>query len=570
MGLFNKSAKKKKRGKVVIWVIVIAVIAFLFWPIDEEDGYYGRDDWAYDDDSNYREDDEWVSQNEGYIDTAEIGDAAGAFGANNREELVAYYGKDVIRDRVVQLKGNGEDTVTILMYMNGSNLESEDQEATTDLSEMIQAAGVSDKVNILVQTMGTKTWDKKLGISSKRTERYKLDGNGLTLLDGSLPQLDCTKTSTLSDFIKWGTRAYPADRYILLFWDHGGGAIYGFGYDEWNSDESAALTIDEMQQAFKEAGVFFDFIGMDCCIMSSLEVGCAFYDYCDYAILSEDFESGLGWDYTKWITTLYNNTSVDTVTLGKQICDDMVQANVDNTSWGDNSIMAVIDESMIKLLYSSWKAFAYDTEDTLKSQNYGRKVLPKHGGRTMPIFAGVDGKKPGSRAGYFYNLFFGDDYDDEEYSLADYSEVDIMAAASSIKSDVSDLLKTAISNTIVYVSYTSGDANLTGLAVTLPYGDSQGYQSMRVIFKNIGMDQEYIDWLEQFVGLSNSDDYYDYDSFDDDWNGWDDYDYDYWDDYDYYDDYDDCFSLWDVFFDDDEFDDYGFDDMDYDDYWWCW
>ena len=86
--------------------------------------------------------------------------------------------------------------------------------------------------------------------------------------------------------------------------------IKNLGYDEWNADENATLTIDEMQSALKDAGTFFDFIGMDCCIMSSLEVCCALYDFCDYMILSEDFESGLGWYYTDFINAMNNNPDV--------------------------------------------------------------------------------------------------------------------------------------------------------------------------------------------------------------------------------------------------------------------
>lgn len=522
--------KKKRKRRIIIGVVIVAILAFLFWPVDDEEFDYSES-----------------------RDNTEVGVAMSGSGSDNRDALAERFGSDVIRDYYSKVKGNGEDTVTLLVYMNGSNLESEAQEATEDLSEMVAGAGVSDKVNILVQTMGTKSWDKKWGISSKRTERYKLDGTGLKLVDGSLKQLDCTRTETLADFLKWGVKNYPADRYMLVFWNHGGGAIYGFGYDEWVSDESAALTIDEMRDAFKQAGVFFDFIGMDCCIMSSLEVCCAFYDYCDYTILSEDFESGLGWSYTKWIKSLYNNTSISTVDLGKQICDDMVKANVDNVREGDNSIMALIDETMVKLLYNTWKEFAYDAEDTLKSKNFSRKVLPKRGGRALPALATAYGVAENtalpSRLGFFSELLFGDD---DAPTLEEYCEVDIMSAASSINSDVSELLKSAISNALVHVSYSEGDAHLTGLAVSLPYGDQNGYASMREIFSNVGMDQEYINWLEQFVYLE-SDNYYDYSDFDDDWYGWDTYD-------DYYDDDDDYFSLWDYFFGDDDFGEYGFDD----------
>lgn len=534
-------------GILIVLAIIICGVLFVSWLFgdDEDDGYDYYDE-------NYV----------GYHNPNGNGNQGNASvtngGSVTRDSISELIDISAVREKQVKLKGNGEDTVTILMYVNGSDLESEDGEATTDLSEIIAGAGNSDKVNILVQTMGTKTWKKELGIASNHTQRYKLDGSGLKLLKDDLGQLDCTRPETLSDFIKWGATNYPADRYILLFWNHGGGSVYGFGYDQWVSDEKATLTIDEIQDALHSAGVFFDFIGMDCCIMSTLETCCAFYDYCDYAILSEDFESGLGWAYTNWIKKLYANTSIPTTELGTIIVDDMVSANTRDSEWGDESIMTLIDESMIKVLYTAWTDFAYANTNTLTSKNYSRAMKPKQGGRVHPLL------KRG-----LWDSFYSY-YTEDEYSLSDYYEVDIMSAASSISSGQSDVLQAALAATLVHTAYTSGDSNLTGLAVTLPYGDSEAYSSMRTIFSNIGMDSKYISWLEQFVYSEASDNYYDYSDFDDSWDGWDDYEEDYdWSDWDYYDDEEywdgDFFGFSDFDFLDsfnswlDNHDDYGYD-----------
>ena len=333
--------------------------------------------------------------------------SATAISTSAGEDFSRYFPDGVIRDKKVTPKGNGEDTVTILVFMNGSNLESEDSEATTDLSEMV-AAGSSEKVNIIVQTMGTKKWDKKFGIAPDRSLIYKVEGNGLTLLKDDIGQQDCTAEKTLSDFIIWGAQNYPADRYALLFWNHGGGPVYGFGYDEWNSDENAALTIDEMQSAMKRAGVYFDFVGMDCCLMSCLEVCCAFYDYCDYMVLSEDFESGLGWEYTSWLKALYKNTSMDTVELGRMICDSMVEAN-ETQEGGDKSSMTVIDMSVLKVLYAAWTDFAYANESALLGTNFSRPTKRVLGGRTLPRLSRND--RP---YGWSFDFFGLDEYGEED------------------------------------------------------------------------------------------------------------------------------------------------------------
>ncbi len=465
-------------------------------------------------------------------------------------------GDGAVRNAQVQLKGDGTDTVTVLVYMNGSNLESDDGEASTDLSEIV-AAGSSDRVNILVETLGTRNWSARYGIASDRSQIYKVNGEGLSLVKDDLGQLDCTAEESLRDFIIWGVQNYPADRYILHFWDHGGGPVYGFGYDEWVRDENAALTIDEMQRALKAAGVYFDFVGMDCCLMSCLEVCCAFYDYCDYMVLSEDFESGLGWNYTNWVKKLYENPSIPTEELGRIISDDMVLANERDTEFGDRSIMAVIDMSMLKVLYTAWTDFAYDNENTLLGKNYSRKVRRSIGGRVLPAMA-----EKGNHGGWNWDYYgYGDSYEVDETSMAEYYITDIMEVASSIDSEKSDALSSAINAALVYVRSTKSDAGLTGIAVSLPYGDSDYYRSMRQIFSNIGLDSDYIEWLGKFVNSSGADVSSDHEYWDDHWDGWDYYEDDYdWNEWDYAGEY----------YDDSMWDDYGWDDWDFENSWNYW
>lgn len=82
---------------------------------------------------------------------------------------------------------------------------------------------------------------------------------------------------------------------------------------------------------------------------------------------------------------------------------------------------------------------------------------------------------------------------------------------------------------------------MTGLSVTLPYGDSEFYGYLYPVFTGVGMDADYVGWLEKFVYAEGYNDYYDYESwYEDDWEGWDDYE----DDWDWID--------W-LFFEDDDY-----------------
>jgi len=458
-------------------------------------------------------------EDEGYeADTA--GGSVGDYAASVDAAVAKINGKitdnhSAVREKQVELKNDGTDVVTVLVYMNGSNLETEYGEATTDLTEMI-AAGSSDKVNVLVETVGTKKWRKKYGIASDHSQIYKVENDGLTLVKDDLGQLDCAAPETLSDFIKWGVKNYPADRYILQLWGHGSGPVYGFGMDD-RSDDEDTLATDEIQQALSEAGVFFDFIGMDCCVMSCLEVCLALNGYCDYMILSEDFESGLGWSYTGWLKQLMQNSSTDTVTLAKCAIDDMVADNEQDDEGGD-SILALIDESMIKVLFTAWVDFAYANEDELFDTNYSRKIARK-----------------GPSRGFLFDWaqdFFSDDAD-----MSDLYITDIMAVAENIDSPEADALKSAVSQAVVYSNATEGDKGFTGISVTLPYSDPEFYAELENVFLNCGIDEEYIEWLSGFAGEASYDSYFDYNEWDDSWEGWDEYDDDYdWEDWEYYDD----------------------------------
>ena len=425
--------------------------------------------------------------------------------------------------------GTGAKSATIMVYMNGSDLESNSGEASTDISEMI-ASGIGKNVNVIIQTMGTRRWQDH-GISSQTAQTYRISDGKLELVRDGLGQLDCTKKETLSEFIGFCKSNYPADRYLCLFWDHGGGPVYGFGYDEWQA-EGASLTIAEMAQAFSEnSDIHFDMIGMDCCIMASVETCYALSPFCKYALLSEDFESGLGWYYTDWMKKLEADPGMATPLLGKNIIDDIITDN-ETTEGGASACMCLFNEATIEGVLNAWKAYAYKNEEALLGTNYSREHTAK--GRAGFDLWGVgdDGHyyddDEGGYGGYDdYWDYWG--YDGSNVTLDQYYISDMLALTESIDNSSEEaknlisFLKAAVS----YYGHTSDKNELTGMAVSLPYGDPDFYQEMKSVYQQIGLDQEYVGWLEQFVSASGGNDYYDFGSFDSSWGGWGSYEQEY-------------------------------------------
>lgn len=410
--------------------------------------------------------------------------------------------------------GTDAKSATIMIYMNGSDLETDAGEATADISEML-ASGIGENVKVVIQTMGTKKW-QNYGISAKTSQRYAIKGGKLTLVQDSLGQLNCGAAETMSDFIDFSKRSYPAERYIFLFWNHGGGPVYGFGYDD-NSQSEDSLTLDEMVSAFSEhRDISFDLIGMDCCIMANLETCSALAPFCRYTVLSEDFESGLGWSYTKWMKTFEENPGISTPVLGKQIIDTMVAAN-ETEEGGDTSTMVLVDEAAVSELFPAWINYAYANSEKLLDKNYSRKHKAK--GR-----------------GFISSMIDSWLYDDSDVTLSDYYISDVLAMVENIgvDDDIAGALKQSLKKAVVYFGHTSDKNELTGLAVSLPYGDSDYYRQLYDVYTRCGFDSNYIAWLENFVSAVGYESYYDYDDFENSWDGWSSYGSGWQDEGDYY------------------------------------
>jgi len=474
--------EKTPRKKPIILTIILTILAVLgglfliimLIPYDEEE-------------AETQEAEEAVETAEEYSDEAEVETAQ-----NSAEDPSGIEPISV---------GTDAKSATILIYMNGSDLETQGGLATEDISEMLDS-DIGDNVNVIIQTMGTKKW-QDYGISSKTSQIYRVNKGRLELVKDELGQLDCTDKKTLSDFIDYGVKHYPAERYMFVFWDHGGGPVYGFGYDEWQGEEDS-LTLDEMREAFEEhKDVHFDIIGMDCCIMANMETCYALSPYCKYSVLSEDFESGLGWHYTGWMEEFEKNPGMSTPLLGKKIVDEMVSSNEEDGENGGSSTMVLVNENAVSGLYNAWVEYAYRNTDNLLDINYSKQHMAKGKGLISDLV----------------ELWNGDN---SNVTMSDFYVSDMLAIVESVgtEDEKTDDLRSALKASIAYFGHTSDKNELTGLAVLLPYGDPDYYDQLAEVYSNCGIDDDYIEWLEKFVDSEGAGNYHDYSDFENSWGGW--------------------------------------------------
>ena len=120
---------------------------------------------------------------------------------------------------------------TVLVYLCGSNLESEMGAASDDIREMLASgAGASGAVNVLAATGGSARW-QAYGISGARVQYYSLNGDAPLLL-AEAGRASMGSADTLAAFLRYGLANAPAERTALILWDHGGGLVYGLCEDE--------------------------------------------------------------------------------------------------------------------------------------------------------------------------------------------------------------------------------------------------------------------------------------------------------------------------------------------------
>jgi len=249
--------------------------------------------------------------------------------------------------------GDADTTWTVLVYMCGSDLESQGGLATDNLVELT-GSQLSDNVKFVIQTGGASNWRNNV-ITAKKIERYEAEPSGIAFIEDK-PLASMGEASTLSDFISWGTKKYPADRTMLIFWDHGGGSLAGVCADELftRKGEIDTLTLPEMARALKKANHHFDIIGFDTCLMATLETAQAVEPWGDYLIASEETEPGGGWAYDTWPAWLAEYPGVAPDELSRAICDSYFYKCV-STHTDDMSTLSVTDLSKVPALAKAFE-----------------------------------------------------------------------------------------------------------------------------------------------------------------------------------------------------------------------
>ena len=374
------------------------------------------------------------------------------------------------RDKYTVIKGGKKDTVTVMVYMCGADLESQNGMATSDLKEMVNA-NLSDSINLLVYTGGARKWKNNV-VSANANQIYKIENGSLTRLVENDGNASMTSPSTLASFIKYGNANYPANRMVLILWDHGGGSVSGYGYDE-RYGKGQTMTLAGINEALKSAGVKFDFIGFDTCLMATVENGLMLSQYADYMIASEETEPGTGWYYTNWLNKLSANSSMNTVQIGKTIVDDFVEVS-NRQARGQATTLSVVDLAELSATVpTELKDFSVETNELIQNKQYKKVSSARSKTREFAQSSKID-------------------------------QIDLIHFAKNLGTSESSQLAKALEGAIKYNRTGGGISNAYGLSIYFPYKKTSKVSQIISTYKAIGMDDEYTRCIQEFASLEVS------------------------------------------------------------------
>lgn len=368
-------------------------------------------------------------------------------------------------DIPLEEQGNASDTYTLMLYMCASDLESECGFATEDLNEIMYGY-TAGNLNVIVQTGGTAEWQNTV-VADDRCQRYRVTEDGLELVDDSLGMQNMADSATLTDFIQYCSSNYAADHYGLVLWDHGGGVVGGYGYDENFGGDSMSLT--EMSRALGDANVHLDMLGFDACLMANFETCLMAAPYADYLIASEEPEPGCGWYYIDWIGKLSENCGIPPKRYGRQIIDDYIT----ESGWDSPSMYSTLGmfdlQQVTQKLLPALSQFSDDAVQQLSAGEYRR----------------ISQSRSNTRAVYQSEL----------------DHIDLLDYAQHSQSETADQLEQAVSDCVVYYRETENGSGDNGLSILFPYYDLSALDMLEEMYQTLGYDDAYPAFLEQFANV---------------------------------------------------------------------
>ncbi len=309
--------------------------------------------------------------------------------------------KSALPDLSELVKAKEQKEWTVLYYMDGCN----DLEAYTANSFLdLESVGSDKNVNVVAE-MGRISQEELKAINEKMGRPYEptnIDGDwsgvrkyyvhrdkpgdvgAVDRIDSpvleDLGQKDMSSADTLSEFLTWGIKNYPAKHYMVVLMDHGGGWTGAFTNDAAGSS-GHIMSNPKIAEAFaktqQETGVKPDVVHMAACLMASTESAYELKDATNYLVASEEMGTTLGFKYGPLLDKLEQTLADGKELTGESIAKTIVDYYADKPA--AFATKSAIDMSKIDNVKNALAGFA----QKLRKTDTGKEVLAEAIGKAQ-------------------------------------------------------------------------------------------------------------------------------------------------------------------------------------------
>ena len=364
----------------------------------------------------------------------------------------------------------GGETTTLLVYMCGTDLQ---EDACYDMVEMAEA-DAGDDVNIVVLAGGAKEWSIEDLKAGSRTLAVIRDDDFEKLEDWGKASMG--SKDSLVQFLTYGMTEYPADRYIVVLWDHGAGSEGGVCFDETaNDDGLTVVEINEALNSLEEAlpDCHINIFGCDACMMATYEMAAMLSHHnIDYYVASEELEPGTGWCYTPWLETLRDDPSISDIDLCGSIIESFMDAGLENDP-NDYLTLSAVDLSQAGALEQCMEKFAAVMCDQIENGN-------------------LSAVRRGRSRMYTFGSF-----DDGSWDMVDLGAV--LDAYAQFDPDTATEAKRLLSKAVVLSKQTDNLDTCSGLSVLIPQDTTESFDEYKAGLNLSDVIPNWVDFVYSYV-----------------------------------------------------------------------
>ena len=185
----------------------------------------------------------------------------------------------------------------------------------------------------------------------------------------------------LRDFLEWGMTNYPAERYGIVFSDHGG-SFYGFGGDNQDglggkSQMKPYEFREAIQGALDTTGVEkFEFINFMACLMGASEVLEAFQGICDVFYGNPEVSyAGNEQIRFKYIRSIMNDPNISNRDLAVIEANNWTRGYIDGEVGGGSHV--AYDMSKYESFKKAFKKFSEDLVEDLRFSKNNNPIISR-------------------------------------------------------------------------------------------------------------------------------------------------------------------------------------------------